>query len=192
MTFRTVVARWRPQLSTIGNLPCQKLGWPAISEISCVQRPTAESIVKSMARGENLRSGIAKTPLTKTYAHDIKAMIAAAPDAGLFYVCTPNNPTGTMTPHPAIEQQSNCFMLDTKRPAKEVIDAMAARNVYIGRPWPVWPTHVRITIGTQPEMEAFQEAFQAVMTNAKTMGFAPSLPKRRSYPDGQGWPEISS
>src|SRR5258708_17090496 len=26
-------------------------------------------------------------------------MVAAAPDAGLFYVCTPNNPTGTMTPH---------------------------------------------------------------------------------------------
>ncbi len=47
---------------------------------------------------------IVKTPLTKTYAHDIKAMLAAAPDAGLFYVCTPNNPTGTMTPHSDIEQ----------------------------------------------------------------------------------------
>src|SRR5882762_3573432 len=47
---------------------------------------------------------IAKTPLTKTYGHDLKAMLAAAPDAGLFYVCTPNNPTGTMTPHSDIEQ----------------------------------------------------------------------------------------
>jgi len=47
---------------------------------------------------------IVKTPLTKTYSHDIKAMLAAAPDAGLFYVCTPNNPTGTMTPHSDIEQ----------------------------------------------------------------------------------------
>jgi len=256
---------------------------------------------------------IVKTPLTKTYAHDIKAMLAGAPDAGLFYVCTPNNPTGTMTPHSDIEQllatkpkssvvlvdeayihfsdgvsaldlvkadqdlivlrtfskiygmagircgmaigrpdllaklenfsgwsampitamaaataslkhehlvperkqlnaairqktfdwlasqgysyvssQSNCFMLDAKRPAKEVIDAMAARNVYIGRPWPVWPTHVRITVGTQPEMEAFQEAFQAVMKNSTTTGFIPALKPRRSYPDGQGWPEISS
>src|SRR5262249_26115916 len=26
-----------------------------------------------------------------------------APDAGLFYVCTPNNPTGTLTPHSDIE-----------------------------------------------------------------------------------------
>src|SRR5260370_3351091 len=47
---------------------------------------------------------IVKTPLTKTYAHDIKAMLSAAPDAGLFYLCTPNNPTAPMTPHSYIEQ----------------------------------------------------------------------------------------
>src|SRR5271170_5738329 len=46
---------------------------------------------------------VVKVPLTKTYAHDVKAMIAAAPDAGLFYVCSPNNPTGTLTPHSEIE-----------------------------------------------------------------------------------------
>jgi len=256
---------------------------------------------------------IAKIPLTKTYAHDVKAMIAAGPDAGLFYVCSPNNPTGTMTSHSDIEQlvaakpkgsvvlvdeayihfsdgvsamdlvkagqdvivlrtfskiygmagircgmaigrpdllakletyggwsampitavaaataslkhehlvlerkqlnaairqktfdwlarqgysytpsQSNCFMLDAKRPAREVIDAMAARNVYIGRPWPVWPTHVRITVGTQPEMEAFQSVFDAVMKNSTSTGFVPSINKHRSYPDGQSWPEVSS
>jgi len=256
---------------------------------------------------------IVKTPLTKTFGHDIKAMIAAAPDAGLFYVCTPNNPTGTMTSHSDIERllaekpkgsvvlvdeayihfsdgvsaidlvkadrdvivlrtfskiygmagircgmaigrpdlvtklesysgwgalpitamaaataslkhdqlvperkrvnaairqktfewldrqgysyvpsESNCFMLDTKRPAKEVIDAMAARNVFIGRIWPVWPTYTRITIGTQDEMEAFQSAFHAVMNNSKAVSYAPSLKNRRSYPDGQSWPIVSS
>ena len=41
---------------------------------------------------------VVKVPLTKTYAHDVKAMLAAAPDAGLFYICSPNNPTGTLTP----------------------------------------------------------------------------------------------
>jgi hypothetical protein len=40
---------------------------------------------------------------------------------------------------------------------------MAARNVFIGRAWPIWPTHVRITVGTKPEMDKFQAAFQAVM-----------------------------
>jgi histidinol-phosphate aminotransferase len=260
---------------------------------------------------------IVKAPLTKTYAHDIKAMLAAAPDAGLFYVCTPNNPTGTMTPHSDIEQllaakpkgsvvvvdeayihfsdgvsaldlvkaerdlivlrtfskiygmagircgmaiarpdllaklenfsgwsampitalaaataslkhehlvtdrkklnaeirqktfdwlgsqgysfvpsESNCFMLDTKRPAKEVIDAMAARNVFIGRIWPVWPTYTRITVGTQQEMEAFQSAFDAVMKNSKTVSFArplaaPNSRSNRIYADGQMLPYIS-
>jgi histidinol-phosphate aminotransferase len=91
-----------------------------------------------------------------------------------------------------VPSESNCFMLDTKRPAKEVIDAMTARNVYIGRIWPVWPSYTRITVGTQGEMEAFQSAFQAVMKNAKTVSYAPSLKLRRSYPDGQSWPVVSS
>ena len=30
-------------------------------------------------------------------------MLAAAPNAGVFYICNPNNPTGTMTPHSDIE-----------------------------------------------------------------------------------------
>src|SRR5258705_1522332 len=46
---------------------------------------------------------VVKTPLASSYAHDVKAMLGAAPDAGLFYVCTPNNPTGTITPHEDIE-----------------------------------------------------------------------------------------
>jgi histidinol-phosphate aminotransferase len=37
-------------------------------------------------------------PLTSTYAHDVKAMVAADPKAGAFYIVNPNNPTGTMTP----------------------------------------------------------------------------------------------
>ena len=52
---------------------------------------------------------IVKVPLTKTYAHDVKAMLAAAPDAGIFYICTPNNPTGSLTSHSEIE-----YLLDNK------------------------------------------------------------------------------
>jgi histidinol-phosphate aminotransferase len=44
-----------------------------------------------------------QVPLTKTYAHDVKAMAAADPNAGLFYICNPNNPTGTATPQSDIE-----------------------------------------------------------------------------------------
>jgi histidinol-phosphate aminotransferase len=243
---------------------------------------------------------VVKVPLTKTYAHDVKAMLAAAPDAGLFYICSPNNPTGTLTPHSDIEylvqnkpkgsvvmvdeayihfcdapstldlvkagkdvvvlrtfsktygmaglrcgfaiarpdlmgkimdragwnfmpvtalvaasaslkdpqlvperrrinasirqetfqwldhngysyiaSESNCFLLDTKRPGKRVIDAMAKQNVFIGRIWPVLPNHVRITVGTHDEMKQFQDAFQKVMSGAAA--FSPTdRPTRNS------------
>ena len=247
---------------------------------------------------------VVKVPLTKTYAHDVKAMLAAAPDAGVFYICTPNNPTGTLTRHSDIEyllqnkpknsillvdeayihfadatsaldlvkadkdvillrtfskiygmaglrcglamgrpdllekidklsgwssmpitavaaamgslkhtqlvperkrinaenrqrtfawfdqhgysyipSQTNFFMLDTKRPAKEVIAAMRKQNVFIGRVWPAVPTHVRVTVGTADEMERFQAAFQNVMEGKVTAGFREE-PGLRPHLDG--------
>jgi len=59
---------------------------------------------------------------------------------------------------------TNCFMVDTGRPTKDVIAAMQKENVYIGRPWPVWPTHVRVTVGTREEMEKFKAAFGKVLS----------------------------
>ena len=41
--------------------------------------------------------------LTPDYRHDVRAMLAANPDAGLYYICTPNNPTGTITPLADVE-----------------------------------------------------------------------------------------
>jgi histidinol-phosphate aminotransferase len=59
--------------------------------------------------------------------------------------------------------QANHFMVDVRRKNQEVIDALAAENVIIGRPWPVWPTHVRVSIGTADEMAKFKAAFSKVM-----------------------------
>jgi histidinol-phosphate aminotransferase len=47
---------------------------------------------------EYLGVPVRKVPLTADYRHDVKAMLAADPQAGLYYVCSPNNPTGTITP----------------------------------------------------------------------------------------------
>ena len=44
-----------------------------------------------------------RVPLMKDYSHDVKAMVAANPDAGLIYICNPNNPTGTITKKSDIE-----------------------------------------------------------------------------------------
>jgi len=224
-----------------------------------------------------------RVPLAKDYSHDVKAMVAASPDAGLIYICNPNNPTGSITKKSDIEwavankpkgsvimideayyhlagitpcsemvaadkdviilrtfskiygmagiragvaiarpdllekvgaysagalpttgmaaanaslkvktliperrekikiiredtlaflekngyktvpSVSNKFMVDVRRPAQDVIMALRKEKVYIGRPWPVWPTSVRISVGTTDEMAKFKTAFLKVM-----------------------------
>jgi len=59
---------------------------------------------------------------------------------------------------------SNKFMVDVKRPGNEIIEAMRKEKIYIGRVWPSWPTYVRVSVGTQDEMNKFKTAFLKVMS----------------------------
>jgi histidinol-phosphate aminotransferase len=52
---------------------------------------------------EWLGIAVKRVPLKPDRTHDVKAMLAADPNAGLYYVCSPNNPTGTVTPLADIE-----------------------------------------------------------------------------------------
>lgn len=228
-------------------------------------------------------SKVVRVPLTKDYAHDVKAMATIDPNAGLIYICNPNNPTGSPTSKSDIEwivknkpagavilldeaythiagipfnsdlvaadkdivilrtfskiygmaglragaalgrpdllkkvmpysagampvtsmvaataslkvknlvperrekikavredvlgfldkknfqfvpSVSNCFMINVKKPGMEVVLALRNEKVYIGRVWPSWPTYVRVTVGTQEEMNKFKTAFVKVM-----------------------------
>jgi histidinol-phosphate aminotransferase len=56
-----------------------------------------------------------KIALKPDYTHDIKAMAAADPNAGLFYICNPNNPTGVPIKKSEIE-----WLLENK-PAGSVV-----------------------------------------------------------------------
>jgi histidinol-phosphate aminotransferase len=56
-------------------------------------------------------------------------------------------------------------MIDTGRPGSQVIAALQQQDVYIGRTWPIWPTFVRITVGTPHDMAVFQAAFEKVMNS---------------------------
>ena len=62
-----------------------------------------------------IKAPSALVPMTSDYRHDVKAMLAANPNAGLYYVVNPNNPTGTMTPMAEIE-----WLVDNK-PAGSIV-----------------------------------------------------------------------
>lgn len=62
--------------------------------------PTFE-LAESVAR--YIGAPVKRVPLTKDYAHDVKAMLAADPNAGVYYICTPNNPSATLTALPDVE-----------------------------------------------------------------------------------------
>src|SRR5260370_25863861 len=46
---------------------------------------------------------VVRIPLTKNFAHDLSAMLAAATDAGMIYICNPNNPTASITPRKDVD-----------------------------------------------------------------------------------------
>lgn len=54
-------------------------------------------------------------PLKADYSHDVRGMLAANPNAGVYYVVNPNNPSGTMTPMADIE-----WLVDNK-PAGAIV-----------------------------------------------------------------------
>jgi histidinol-phosphate aminotransferase len=61
-----------------------------------------------------------------------------------------------------IPSETNFFMMEVGRPGQEFAQAMAAQKVIIGRVWSAWPTKVRVTVGTQEEMDKFKAAFEKV------------------------------
>jgi histidinol-phosphate aminotransferase len=62
-----------------------------------------------------------------------------------------------------IPSQANFVMIDVKRPVQPLITGLRERNVQVGRLFPALPTHMRVTIGKQSEMETFMTAFREVV-----------------------------
>ena len=77
---------------------------------------------------EWLKVPVKRVPLTADYTHDVKAMLAADPNAGLYYICTPNNPTGTITPIADIE------WLVANKPAGSIVLIDEAYTHFAGVP----------------------------------------------------------
>jgi histidinol-phosphate aminotransferase len=72
---------------------------------------------------------------------------------------------------PYAEPHGNFVFFDTGAPLKQFTEFMRLRNVAVGRRFPPYETWCRITIGTEPQMDAFTEGLRA---------FAHAAPLRRS------------
>ncbi|MEJ7933202.1 pyridoxal phosphate-dependent aminotransferase [Sphingobium sp. AN558] len=90
-------------------------GGPLVSIVAAYCSPTkglvtADPTFESAWRtADYVKAPIAKAPQAIGKGSDVKAMLAANPYAGLYYICSPNNPTGTVTPLADIK-----WLLDNK------------------------------------------------------------------------------
>ncbi len=90
-------------------------GGPLVSIVAAYCSPTkglvtADPTFESAWRtADYVKAPIAKAPQAIGKGSDVKAMLAANPNAGLYYICSPNNPTGTVTPLADIK-----WLLDNK------------------------------------------------------------------------------
>ena len=80
---------------------------PLANSAAAFSSPTRSWVMGAPGYGSGAGRWIgAKTlhvPLRPDYSHDVEAMIKADPNAGAYYICNPNNPTGTLTPRKDLE-----------------------------------------------------------------------------------------
>ena len=67
-----------------------------------------------------------------------------------------------------IPSEANFFMVSIKRPVQPVIEAFRQKNVLVGRPFPPMTEHLRVSVGTPEDMNAFLGAFKQIMLPAKS------------------------
>jgi len=97
-------------------------GTPLANLVPAFTSPTRSWVMASPGYGSgasrSIGNKVVKVPLRKDYTHDVEAMIKADPNAGAYYICNPNNPSGTITPRKDLEY----ILANKKKDAVLVID----------------------------------------------------------------------
>jgi histidinol-phosphate aminotransferase len=65
--------------------------------------------------------------------------------------------------HAVLPSQTNFLMADLGRDVGPVIEALRERRVEVGRKFPALPNHLRVTVGTRPQMERFVAALEETL-----------------------------
>mgnify|MGYP001575700501 FL=1 len=61
-----------------------------------------------------------------------------------------------------IPSDANFFMVGIRRNVQEVGQEFSKRNVLVGRPFPPMTEHLRVSVGTEGEMNRFMAAFKEI------------------------------
>jgi histidinol-phosphate aminotransferase len=67
-----------------------------------------------------------------------------------------------------IPSEANFFMVHIKRPVQPVIEEFRKKGVVVGRPFPPMLEHLRVSVGTDKEMERFMVAFREIFVTSRT------------------------
>jgi histidinol-phosphate/aromatic aminotransferase/cobyric acid decarboxylase-like protein len=65
-----------------------------------------------------------------------------------------------------LPSEANFFMVGLKREVSAVAPEFQKRDVLVGRPFPPMTQHLRVSVGTQAEMDRFVAAFKEIMAAA--------------------------
>jgi histidinol-phosphate aminotransferase len=86
----------KPEYLTLYTGSSDPLRFTTIAFTSATRSLVTADPVYELAWGTALANGVKlhRVPLKPDFTYDMKAMLAADPQAGLFYLCNPNNPTG--------------------------------------------------------------------------------------------------
>lgn len=70
---------------------------------------------------------------------------------------------------------ANFFMVNVRRQIQPVIEEFRKRNVDVGRPFPPLLEDMRVSIGTEDEMNRFIAAFKDIFVSGKTSQPGPNV-----------------
>ncbi len=95
----------KPEFVTLYTGSSDPLRFTVLAFTSPTRSLVTADPVYELAWGTAKGAGVTvhRVPLKTDYSYDMKAMVAADPNAGLYYLCNPNNPTGVTIPRAEIE-----------------------------------------------------------------------------------------
>ena len=141
--------------SKIHGLAGMRLGY-------AVGSPAAIEALRPHAFWSNANAGVLSAALASLADLDYQARTRQRLNDTRRFLCRELEKDGRRY----IPSEANFMMIDLGTDVKPVIEAFRARKILVGRRFPSLPTWLRVSIGTQAEIETFLRAIREIMPMA--------------------------